>query len=63
MYINVYKMYIKYACNSLVSFKHIYNEYYKPLHMFRQTFAIFRGFIAKVYKKFVSIYMLKISKY
>ena len=28
--------------------------------MFRQTFVIFRGFIAKVYKNFASIYMLKI---
>ena len=41
--------------------RYIYNVYYKPLHMFRQICVIFRGFIAKVYKNFASIYMLKIS--
>jgi hypothetical protein len=38
--------------------KYIYNVYYKPLQMFRQTVVIFRGFIANVYKNFASIYML-----
>jgi hypothetical protein len=30
-------------------------------YMFRQTFVVFRGLIAKVYKNFAKIYVLKIS--